>query len=170
VHGSRSRRGSRSRSYITPQNSIILINVPAETRCRNEICPSGRVCFLLVHPKRGETSAGVDATRRDKDRTNETVSLVSFTHAKLQTGRVGSGGSPGGLVKGIMLRICALASPVAWSKNLLLRIDMQWAISNAHRKTPREVPRNHTASLSFYWASGHADTAAVGGRPSRAAS
>jgi hypothetical protein len=25
---------------------------------------------------------------------------------------------------------------------------MQWAISNAHRKTPREVPRNHTASLS----------------------
>jgi hypothetical protein len=33
VHGSRSgsRRGSRcrSRSYITPQNSIILINVPA---------------------------------------------------------------------------------------------------------------------------------------------
>jgi hypothetical protein len=29
VHGSRSRSRRGSRSYITPQNSIILINVPA---------------------------------------------------------------------------------------------------------------------------------------------
>jgi hypothetical protein len=105
----------------------------------------------------------VNATRHGKYRANETGSLVSFVHAKLQAGRLGSGGSPGGLVKAIMLRIMHVGSPVAWSKIYSYEWIMRWTISNAHRKTPREVPRHHTASLSFYWAAGHADTAAVGG-------
>jgi hypothetical protein len=82
--------------------------------CINENARRAACASFLVHPKRDETSAGVNATRHDKDQANETVSLVSFAHAKLQAGRLGSGGSPGGLVKGIMLRIMHVGSPVAW--------------------------------------------------------
>jgi hypothetical protein len=83
--------------------------------CINENARRAACASFLVHPKRDETSApGVNATRHGKDRANETGSLVSFAHAKLQAGRLGSGGSPGGLVKAIMLRIMHVGSPVAW--------------------------------------------------------
>ena len=58
-----------------------------QSPCINENARRAACASFLVPPKRDETPAGVNATRHDKDRANETVSLVSFAHANF--GRVG---------------------------------------------------------------------------------